>query len=81
MEYIIFCVSSPALASKSQHAQEPVFLEKPRIRIMVADDHPVVCFGLLGIIRTQPDMEVVAEARNGREAVRLYREHRPDVIG
>ncbi len=49
------------------------------IRIMIADDHPVVCFGLLGIIRTQPDMTVVAEAKNGREAVALFREHRPDV--
>lgn len=46
---------------------------------MVVDDHPVVCFGLLGIIRTQADMTVVAEARNGREAVKLFREHRPDV--
>lgn len=79
MEYIIFCVSSPAVSSKSHHAPEAVLMEKPRIRIMVVDDHPVVCFGLLGIIRTQPDMEVVAEARNGREAVRLFREHRPDV--
>ncbi len=49
------------------------------IRIMIADDHPVVCFGLLGIIRTQPDMTVVAEAKNGKEAVALFREYRPDV--
>jgi two-component system NarL family response regulator len=46
---------------------------------MVVDDHPVVCFGLQGIVRTQPDMAVVAEAHNGREAVQLFRQHRPDV--
>jgi two-component system, NarL family, response regulator len=49
------------------------------IRIMIADDHPVVCFGLRGIIQTQPDMSVVAEAKNGKEAVTLFRQHRPDV--
>jgi two-component system NarL family response regulator len=79
VEYIIFCVSSPAVAPNSQHAPEAVLAESRRIRILVVDDHPVVCFGLLGIIRTQPDMEVVAEARNGREAVRMFREYRPDV--
>jgi DNA-binding NarL/FixJ family response regulator len=46
---------------------------------MVVDDHPVVCFGLLGIIRNQPDMTVVAEARNGIDAIARFREFRPDV--
>ena len=50
-----------------------------RIRILIADDHAVVCFGLRGIIGTQPDMTVVAEARNGKEAVALFREYRPDI--
>ncbi|HWD98786.1 MAG TPA: response regulator transcription factor [Bryobacteraceae bacterium] len=49
------------------------------IRILIADDHPVVCFGLRGIIHTQQDMNVVAEAKNGREAVAAFREHKPDV--
>lgn len=49
------------------------------IRILIVDDHAVVCFGLRGIIGTQPDMTVVAEARNGKEAVALFREYRPDV--
>jgi DNA-binding NarL/FixJ family response regulator len=65
--------------SNSQHAPEAAFTESRRIRILVADDHPVVCFGLLGIIRTQLDMEVVGEARNGCEAVRMFREHLPDI--
>ena len=46
---------------------------------MIVDDHPVVCFGLRGIVQTQPDLTVVAEARNGKDAVAFYRELRPDV--
>jgi DNA-binding NarL/FixJ family response regulator len=49
------------------------------IRVLVADDHPVVCMGLSAMITTQQDMTVVAQASNGREAVQLFREHRPDV--
>ncbi|HEV2473784.1 MAG TPA: response regulator transcription factor [Chthonomonadales bacterium] len=50
------------------------------IRILVADDHPVVREGLTAILESRQDMEVVAEAANGREAVELYRQHRPDII-
>jgi two-component system NarL family response regulator len=50
-----------------------------RIRIMLADDHPVVLQGLSAMIGRQPGMEVVAEARNGREAIDGFRQHHPDV--
>jgi DNA-binding NarL/FixJ family response regulator len=50
-----------------------------KIRVMVVDDHPVVRFGISAIIGTQADMAVVAQAAGGREAVELYRRHRPDV--
>ena len=50
------------------------------IRVLIADDHPVVCLGLLGIINSQPDMMVLAQARTGTEAVALARKHNPDVI-
>ena len=50
------------------------------IRVLIADDHPVVCLGLLGIINGQPDMTVVAQARTGTQAVALARKHSPDVI-
>jgi len=49
------------------------------IRILIADDHLVVRMGLRSMIDTQPDMNVIAEAANGREAVALFRAHQPDV--
>src|SRR3954467_979477 len=50
------------------------------IRIIVADDHVTVREGLAAIIGRQPDMEVVAEAANGAEAVERWLEHKPDVL-
>lgn len=50
------------------------------IRILIADDHLVVRMGLTSMIDMQPDMMVVAEGANGREAIDLYRQHRPDVV-
>jgi two-component system NarL family response regulator len=50
-----------------------------KIRVLIADDHVTVTAGLASIIGLQSDMEVVAEAANGREAVELWRQHRPDL--
>ena len=51
-----------------------------KIRVILADDHPVVRDGLAAIVNQQPDMEVVAEAGDGEEAIALYGRHRPDVM-
>jgi DNA-binding NarL/FixJ family response regulator len=53
--------------------------DKP-LRIMIADDHFVVRMGLAAVVNTQLDMTVVAEATTGRQAVEIYRQHRPDVV-
>src|SRR5262249_2745634 len=53
---------------------------KRKIRVILADDHPVVRDGLAAMINQHPDMEVVAEASDGDEAITLYEQHRPDVM-
>ena len=50
-----------------------------RIRILCVDDHPVVRQGIAGLVGVQPDMTLVAEATNGREALQQFRTHHPDV--
>ena len=54
--------------------------EIPRIRVLLADDHPVVREGLNGMLSADPGTEVVGEAGSGAEAVALARTCRPDVV-
>jgi len=54
-------------------------MNQPRIRILVVDDHKIVLKGLAATIDPEPDMEVIAAACSGKEAVELFREKRPDV--
>jgi DNA-binding NarL/FixJ family response regulator len=51
-----------------------------KIRILLVDDHIVMRMGLVTATNGEPDMEVVADAENGFEAVRAFRTHRPDVV-
>src|SRR6267154_6136493 len=53
--------------------------KKPRIGILIADDHSVLRQGLVSLIGFESDMMVVGEAGNGREAVELWKRHRPEV--
>lgn len=50
------------------------------IRILIADDHPIVRMGLTTLIEMQPGMCLVGTAGTGREAVELFRKHRPDIV-
>ncbi|MDX3534160.1 response regulator transcription factor [Streptomyces sp. MB09-01] len=50
------------------------------IRVVIADDEPLIRAGIRMILTSAPDIEVVAEAANGREAVELARSHAPDVM-
>jgi DNA-binding NarL/FixJ family response regulator len=49
------------------------------IRILTVDDHPVIRQGIAGLIANQPDMTLIGEGANGREAIEQFRAHRPDV--
>lgn len=64
-------VPNPGMGKKNTGAD--------KIRVLIADDHVTVTAGLASIIGMQPDMMVVAESTNGREAVDRWRHHRPDV--
>jgi DNA-binding NarL/FixJ family response regulator len=61
-------------ASPTVAAQTPY-----RIRLLVADDHPLVRDGIVAVVSAEPDMEVVAQAGDGREAVARFRSLQPDV--
>ena len=50
------------------------------IRIVIADDHPIVRSGLMGLLASQDDFDVVAEASDGRELVAAVQRTRPDVV-
>jgi two-component system, NarL family, response regulator len=50
------------------------------IRVLTADDHPVVRAGLSALLANESDLELVAEARDGAEALAMYEAHKPDVV-
>ena len=50
-----------------------------QIRILAADDHPILREGIRALIANHADLQLVAEASNGRDAVQQYRIHRPNV--
>ncbi|MBW4471526.1 MAG: response regulator transcription factor [Stenomitos rutilans HA7619-LM2] len=54
-------------------------MSQANIRVLIADDHPIVRNGMMLLIKYEPGMETVAEASNGLEAVQLFRQHQPDV--
>jgi DNA-binding NarL/FixJ family response regulator len=51
-----------------------------RIKVLLADDHTIVRDGIRALLEDEPDMEVVGEARDGREAVRMTCAQQPDVV-
>jgi len=54
--------------------------EKPKIRIVVADDHPIFRDGLCKLLALEEDFQVVAQAQDGREVLEVLEEHEPDIL-
>jgi two-component system NarL family response regulator len=50
------------------------------IRVLVVDDHPPMRMGLVALIKSQPGMDVVAEASDGEEAIEVYEDVKPDIV-
>jgi DNA-binding NarL/FixJ family response regulator len=63
-------------SSAALHAYEGAMSS---IRVLIADDHPLLREGVAAVLGEQPDIEVVAEATRGAEAIELFRRHVPDV--
>lgn len=55
-------------------------VSRVEIRVVAVDDHPVLCEGLASLIRADPKMELIATGSNGADAVRLFRELRPEIL-
>lgn len=49
------------------------------IRILTVDDHPILRKGLAALVNVEPDLKLVAEASNGKEAIEAFRSHQPDI--
>jgi DNA-binding NarL/FixJ family response regulator len=54
-------------------------IDPNRIRILAVDDHPLLREGIAALVASQSDMELVAEAADGREAIAQFRKHRPNI--
>jgi two-component system NarL family response regulator len=55
-------------------------MKEAKIRILVADDHPIVRDGIISIVEVEKDMRVVAQAEDGIKTVELAKKHQPDII-
>jgi two-component system NarL family response regulator len=71
--------SGPERINTVQESPELEKTERKVLTVLIADDHPVVREGLTAMIQMQPDMRVIAEASNGRDAMEKYFAHRPDI--
>jgi CheY-like chemotaxis protein len=74
-----------AKSDAARHGQGVVITDlrsshSSRLRVLIVDDHELVRRGLCGLLQSQADMQIVCEGSNGREAVLLAKEYRPDLV-
>jgi DNA-binding NarL/FixJ family response regulator len=74
------CTIDRIVAGEGPGTQERRRDERPRIKILSVDDHPLIAKGIAIVIGNQPDMDLVAHVSTGIEAIERYRRDRPDVI-
>src|SRR5215471_10720169 len=55
-------------------------MNQPLIRVLVAEDHPIVADGIVAILAKAKDMQVVGRAKDGAEAIELLKRHQPDIL-
>jgi DNA-binding NarL/FixJ family response regulator len=55
-------------------------MNSSQIRVLCADDHPLILDGIARLLEREPDMVLIAEASDGLEAVKAFQEHKPDVV-
>jgi two-component system NarL family response regulator len=68
------------LGAPTQEHADSTPNDPEKLRIILAEDHRIIRQGLVSVISDHPDIDVVGEASNGREAVDLFRRVRPDVV-
>ena len=68
--------SETDFTAPNMRAPEP----RPTIRVLIVDDHPPMRMGLVALVKSQPGMEVIAEASDGEEAIDVYADVLPDVV-
>jgi DNA-binding NarL/FixJ family response regulator len=71
-------VPTPTSVFQADQAQADRAMMPPPLRVLMADDHPIVLAGMKALVAAEPDLDVVGEARDGRSALSLAKELRPN---
>ena len=72
--------SAASLSHRGLHVQDSALHEKPRIRVLLADDHAIVRQGLRSILESYPDIDIIGEVADGKESLASVERLRPSVI-
>src|SRR6186713_535369 len=76
---LLISILNPKVVQHSPYDWRPMALKQDKVRIFIADDHPVFRFGLRQIIEAEPDFDVVGEADHGEDALELIGTLRPSI--